>query len=107
MGATLEIGAGIHLHAGKTCIWNRAGIPPPDIDYLGEEVWSPGGVKVLLSNAHDSCCCNARAPFPISQVRSRIRRSDVPDDDGIVGHPSRQSTIDCDSTGHHHGSNEI
>ena len=49
MGTTLETGAGIHLHAGKTRIWNRAGIRPPDIGDLGEEVWSPDGVKVLGS----------------------------------------------------------
>ena len=49
MGTTLETGAGIHLHAGKTRIWKRAGIRPPDIDDLGEEVWSPDGVKVLGS----------------------------------------------------------
>ena len=30
-------------------MWNRAGIRPPDIDGLGEEVWSPDGVKVLGS----------------------------------------------------------
>ena len=37
----------IHLHAGKTRMW--AGIRPPDVDDLGEEVWSPDGVKVLGS----------------------------------------------------------
>ena len=49
MGTTLETGAGIHLHAGKTRIWNRAGIRSPDIDDFCEEVWSPDGVKVLGS----------------------------------------------------------
>ena len=49
MGTTLDTRAGIQLLAGKTRIWNRAGIRPPDIDDLGEEVWSPEEVKVLGS----------------------------------------------------------
>ena len=27
--------------------WNRAGIRPPNVDDLGEDVWSPDGVKIL------------------------------------------------------------
>ena len=33
----------------KTCIWNRGGIRPQDIDDLDKEVWSPEGVQVLGS----------------------------------------------------------
>ena len=49
MDTKLETRAGIELHAGKTRIWNRAGIRRPNIDDLGEDVWSPDGVKILGS----------------------------------------------------------
>ena len=44
---TLPKRAGIHLHTGKTRVWNVCGEQPPDIDNLGEEVWSPSGVMIL------------------------------------------------------------
>ena len=37
----------ISLHGAKTRIWNRAGVKPAASDQLGDEVWSPSGVKVL------------------------------------------------------------
>ena len=37
--------AGIRLHAGKTRTWNGAGMPPPDLENLGPEVWNPAGIK--------------------------------------------------------------
>ena len=39
--------AGIQLHEGKTRVWNRAGVCPPNVADLGDEVWSPRGVKIL------------------------------------------------------------
>ena len=39
--------AGIQLHTGKTRCWNSAGVCPPGIGDLGQDVWSPRGVKVL------------------------------------------------------------
>ena len=39
--------AGIQQHEGKTRVWNRAGVCPPDVAELGDEVWSPRGVKIL------------------------------------------------------------
>ena len=39
--------AGIQLHQGKTRVWNREGTCPADLEDLGEEVWSPRGVKIL------------------------------------------------------------
>ena len=39
--------AGIRLNEAKTRTFNRAGIRPPNMEGLGEGVWSPEGVKVL------------------------------------------------------------
>ena len=39
--------AGIQLHSGKTRTWNQAGVIPPNMQDVGEDVWSPNGVKVL------------------------------------------------------------
>ena len=39
--------AGIWLHQGKTRVWNRAGLRPPNLEDLGRDVWSPEGIKVL------------------------------------------------------------
>ena len=39
--------AGIQLHEGKTRVWNKAGVCPPEEAELGDEVWSPRGVKIL------------------------------------------------------------
>ena len=49
MDLQLQTRAGIRLNAGKTRVWNRAGIQPPNMDDLGEDVWSPEGIKVLGS----------------------------------------------------------
>ena len=43
----LLVGAGIRLHIGKTRAWNRGGTQPADLEELGEEVWSPSGIKIL------------------------------------------------------------
>ena len=43
----LLVGAGIQLHTGKTRVWNRGGTQPADLEELGEEVWSPSGIKIL------------------------------------------------------------
>ena len=43
----LEAGAGIRLHAGKTRVWNRASMCPPNVVDLGAEVWNPEGIKIL------------------------------------------------------------
>ena len=39
--------AGIRLHQGKTRVWNKSGIPPPDVHQMGPETWQPEGIKVL------------------------------------------------------------
>ena len=44
--ALLDV-AGIRLNEGKTRTWNRAGLRPPLMEDLGDNVWSPEGVKVL------------------------------------------------------------
>ena len=36
---TLQSQARIQLNRGKTRVWNAAGIPPPNIQELGEDVW--------------------------------------------------------------------
>ena len=45
--AALRDMSGIHLHEGKTRVWNKAGLEPAGIDALGDGVWDPEGVKVL------------------------------------------------------------
>ena len=32
---------------GKTRVWTRSGVSPPDVEDLGEQVWNPEGIKVL------------------------------------------------------------
>ena len=39
--------AGIRLHQGKTRVWNKSGIPPPDVHQMGPETWQPEGIEVL------------------------------------------------------------
>ena len=51
----LHRNVGIQLHQGKTCVWNRSGTVPENVDSLVEEVWRTDGIKVLgtpLGNAH-------------------------------------------------------
>ena len=43
----LWTGAGIQLHTGKTRVWNREGTCPVGVEELGDEVWSPSGIKIL------------------------------------------------------------
>ena len=38
--------AGIQLHSGKIGTWNQAGVIPPNMQDVGEDVWSPNGIKV-------------------------------------------------------------
>ena len=47
LAAALFEAAGIRLNEGKTRTWNRAGLRPPDMESLGEEVWCPAGVQAL------------------------------------------------------------
>ena len=47
VGEKLLSMSGIQLHTGKTRCCDRIGQPPPDMEALGREVWSPGGIKVL------------------------------------------------------------
>ena len=44
--------AGIELHTGKTKVWNRAGVGPPQISDLGGEdgAWSPPGASLFLGH---------------------------------------------------------
>ena len=44
---TLLKRAGIHLHIGKTRVWNVCGKQVPDIDDHGDDVWSTSGVMIL------------------------------------------------------------
>ena len=39
--------AGIEFHEGKTRVWNQAGECPFGMAALGDDVWSPHGVKIL------------------------------------------------------------
>ena len=39
--------AGIHLHEGKTRVWNRGGIAPGQVEELGPAARSCDGIKVL------------------------------------------------------------
>ena len=43
----LHRNVGIQLHQGKTCVWNRSGTVPENVDSLVEEVWRTDGIKVL------------------------------------------------------------
>jgi hypothetical protein len=43
----LQRHAGISLNLGKTRCWNSAGVPPPRVEELGHEAWSPGGIVIL------------------------------------------------------------
>jgi len=47
LGASLKEVAGIHINAGKTRTWNRAGVRPLNLDHLDEDVWCTEGVQVL------------------------------------------------------------
>ena len=38
---------GVRLNEGKTRVWNAIGVQPPDLEDLGEDVWSPNGIKIL------------------------------------------------------------
>ena len=38
---------------GKTCVWNRSGTVPDNVDSLGEEVWRTDGIKVLIGERAD------------------------------------------------------
>ena len=46
LGDEFSTRTGIHLHAGKTRVWNQ-GVCPPGVEELGPEVWSKRGVKIL------------------------------------------------------------
>ena len=35
--------ARIRLHQGKTRVWNKSGIPPPDVHQVGPEAWQQEG----------------------------------------------------------------
>ena len=47
LATTLHRVAGIRLHQGKTRVWNKAGIPPQNVEDLGPEVWQPSEITVL------------------------------------------------------------
>ena len=47
LATTLHRVAGIRLHQGKTRVWNKAGIPPQNVEDLGPEVWQQSGITVL------------------------------------------------------------
>ena len=55
LGEKMEAGAGIRLHAGKTKVWNRASMCPPDVVDLGAEVWNPEGIKILGTPVGSLC----------------------------------------------------
>ena len=60
------------LHQGKTRVWNRAGIPPEDIEELGEDVWQPAGIPVLGTPTGSGFCGK---PPPRCQTCSAVGRS--------------------------------
>ena len=39
--------AGIQMHIGQTRLCNKSGISPPNVEGLGQQVWSCEGIKVL------------------------------------------------------------
>ena len=39
--------AGIHLHQGKTRVWNKGGVQPEQAEDLGQDAWQPQGIVVL------------------------------------------------------------
>ena len=43
----LFAGAGIRFHAGKTRVWNKAEISPPNMGDLGPEVWNAEGINIF------------------------------------------------------------
>ena len=59
--AALQEKVSIRLHSGKTRVWNKTGVHPPDIDESGPEVWCKGrrensghscGFEKLRVNCH-------------------------------------------------------
>ena len=61
----------LHRMAGdaKTRVWNRAGVRPPDVADLGEEVWSPRGVKILRTPVGSPEVVHALAMVRLQQER--------------------------------------
>jgi hypothetical protein len=47
LASALDDHACVQLHTGKTRVWNRGGVCPPDLGDLGDNVWGPAGIKVL------------------------------------------------------------
>ena len=47
LGEKLSAMAGIQVNSGKTRTWNKAGIVPQHRDDVGDEMWSPEGIKIL------------------------------------------------------------
>ena len=43
----LRVRSGISLHLGKTRTWNKAGIEPKGMSELGNDIWSPEGIRIL------------------------------------------------------------
>ena len=47
LGEALLRVAGIRLHQGKTRVWNKSQLQPPNVEELGPDVWQPKGITVL------------------------------------------------------------
>lgn len=45
--AALRDYAGISLNTAKTRVWNESGVPPPNVQQLGDDAWSSEGVVIL------------------------------------------------------------
>ena len=48
LGEALSRVAGIHLHEGKTRVWNRGGIAPGQVEELGPAAWNCDGITVRV-----------------------------------------------------------
>ena len=64
LSVKLSTVAGIQLHTGKTCTWNKAGVCPASMAELGLSVWSHEGIKipgtpVAVQNSFSGCARNA------------------------------------------------
>ena len=57
--------AGIRLYHGNTKVWNKGGVPPENVDSLGEEAWQPTCVMVLGTPIES-------APFVAEKLQSKI-----------------------------------
>ena len=69
LGEVLFRVAGIHLHEGKTRVWNRGGMAPGQVEGLGPAAWSCDGIKVLGTPLGTAQCVSTLMEERIAEER--------------------------------------